>query len=104
MDISIISADGSTRINTIRADSLATAEKLHPGLRCVPRGSVDDMAAQDMPQPDAPALPEVVTRAQLSAALAEIKGKGGRLDDADAVWAEAVSKGLQGVATSQGKV
>lgn len=49
MDIAILSADSSTRIGVIVADSLATAQALNPGMVCVARGTGADLTAVDPP-------------------------------------------------------
>lgn len=54
MDISILTPDGSTRLGTIVADCLATAERLNPGLLCVERGTGADLTATWAPSPGAP--------------------------------------------------
>ena len=68
MDIAILSADSSTRIGVIVADSLATAQALNPGMVCVARGTGADLTAVDPPAQVAASV-AVVTPRQARLAL-----------------------------------
>lgn len=48
MDITILSPDGTTRLDVIVASDLATVQTLHPDRLCVERGSAADLAAADV--------------------------------------------------------
>jgi len=73
MYVSVLSADGRTRLTVIVADGLVTAEKLFPGSICVERGSMADLAAIDLEYaPETPVVGDGVvdTKEEAQAAVA----------------------------------